>query len=152
MIKGKAERNFLRRFLPWIYDQRDFVAYGEVARFVVVKGNCIFIYGQETDPNPLYAIQLESVMAIQEDPNRPEKNSFTISPRVNTNEARSNLVTVLLKDRLTKEQKYQITLDTTSDKDLAKRFMNVLRVNAKHYGGGKVIVASVVNEKTKQMK
>lgn len=146
MIKGKVERNFLRRWLPFIYDERDFVSFGEVSRFVVVKGNCIFVYGGQTDPNPLYAIQLESVMAVQEDRKKPDKDSFTISPCMNTNEARQNLVTVLLKDITTREQKYQITFDTLNDKSVAKRLMEVLAANAKHYGG-KVVTASVVPSK-----
>lgn len=147
MIKGRVERNFLRRWFPCVYDERDFVAFGEVARFLFVKGNCIFVYGQETDPNPLYAIQLESVVAMQEDPKNPDADSFTISPRINTNEARENLVTVLLKDRTTRKQSYQITFDTSKDNGVAKRFIDVLAVNAKHYGG-EVITASVVQSKT----
>jgi hypothetical protein len=136
----------LRRWLPFIYDERDFVAFGEVSRFVFVKGNCIFVYGEETDPSPLYAIQLESVVAMQEDARKPEEDSFTVSPRVDTNEARKNLVTVLLKDRTTRKQKYQITFDTSHDKSVAKRFVDVLSVNGKHYGA-EVVIASVVQPK-----
>ena len=78
MIKGAVERNFLRRALPLFFDERDFVSFGEVARFVFVKGNCIFVYGQETDPNPLYAIPLETVKIVLEDPKKPDKHSFTV--------------------------------------------------------------------------
>jgi hypothetical protein len=138
----------LRRWLPSALDERDFVAFGEVSRYVFVKGNCIFVYCEETDPSPLYAIQLESVVAMLEDPMKPDEHSFTISPRVNTNEARQNLVTVLLKDRTTMEQKYQITLDTSLDKAVAKRFTDVLTVNGKHYGN-KIITASIVQPKSK---
>ena len=129
--------------MPWIFEERDFVAFGEVARYVFVKGNCIFVYCQDTDLSPLYAIQLETILAMQENPQKLDKDSFTISPRLNTNDAWQNLVTVLLKDRTTREQKYQITFDATNDKSLAKRFMDVLSMNAKHYGG-EVIAASVV--------
>lgn len=146
------ERSFLRRALPWIYDQGDFISFGEVARFVFVKGNCIFIYGQASDPSPLYAIQLESVIVVQENPKFPEKTSFTISPQINSNDARKNLVTVLLKDRLTKEQVYQITFDTSKDKSLAKRFLDVLQVNAANFGVAQDTEAKVVRSKDKVSK
>jgi hypothetical protein len=129
-----------------LYEERDFIAMGEVSRFVFVKGNCIFVYGQQTDPSPLYAIQLETVIAMKEDPNKPDKHSYTISPRVNTNEARENLVTILLKDRKTGKQAYQVTFDTTDDKSVAKRFLDVLSQNTKHYGG-EVVTASVIRAK-----
>merc|ERR1711971_1404431 len=112
VIKGGIQRNFLRRALPVFFDERDFVSFGEVMRFILVKGNCIFIYGQDTDPSPLYAIQLETVQILQEDPRKPDKESFTISPRIDSNEAREHLVTILLKDKETGKQRYQITLDT----------------------------------------
>ena len=140
----------LRRLASIVYDERDFVSYGEVARFVFVKGNCIFIYGQDTDPKPLYAILLGSVVAIKEDPNKPDKDSYTVSPRVDTNEARKDLVTILLKDRKTMEQLYQITFDTSKDKDVAKRFMHVLKVNGKFYGDEVVLATVVVPSKRDQ--
>ena len=136
VIKGRVHWNFFRSLLSLIYEQRDFVSFGEVARFVLVKGNCIFVYGQETDPSPLYAIPLDSIMAVPEDPRRPDKHAFTISPTINSNEARANLITVLLKDRGTTEQSYQITFDTSNDKALAKRFLDVLRVNATKFSCG----------------
>ena len=111
-----------------------------------VKANCIFVYGDETDQQPLYLIQLDTVKAIQENSKKPDKYSFTISPRINTNEAKENLVTILLKDVKTGKQVYQVAFDTTDDKSLAKRFLDVMRTNAKHYGG-EVISASVVKKK-----
>jgi hypothetical protein len=146
LIKGPVMRNFLRRWLPLFFDERDFVSFGEVTRYIFVKGNCIFVYGQDTDVSPLYAIQLETVRAIQEDPKNPDKDSFTISPRVNTNEARENLVTIILLNAETGKHAYQITFDTVNDKSVAKRFLVVLSRNAKHYGS-EVVTASVVKAK-----
>ena len=144
MIKGKVQRNWLRRLVSFIYDERDFIAYGEVARFVFVKGNCIFIYGQETDPIPLYTILLGTFHAVKENPQKPSKDSFTISPRVDSQEARLHLVTVLLQDRKTKEQLYQITFDTSKDMHLAKKFLHVLKVNEEFYGD-EIALATVVD-------
>jgi hypothetical protein len=102
---------------------------GEVARYVFVKGDCILVYGQETDPSPLYAIALENFRAIQENPKKPDRYSFTVSPRANTNEARVNLVTILLKYKDSGKQAYQLTFDTTADRSIAKRFMDVMVSN-----------------------
>lgn len=146
VIQGRAEKNIMKRLLPIIYDEGDFVSYGEVLRYIFVKANCIFVYGDETDQQPLYLIQLDTVKAIQENSKKPDKYSFTISPRINTNEAKENLVTILLKDVKTGKQVYQVAFDTTDDKSLAKRFLDVMRTNAKHYGG-EVISASVVKKK-----
>lgn len=152
VIKGCVEKIALRRWLPMIYDERDFVSYGEVRRYVFVKGNCIFVYGQKYDPKPLFVIQLESIRAEIEDPNKPHKNSYSISPQAGTkNLPSSNMVTVLLMDKnsIDKNSKgygkqlYQITFDNRNDKSVVKRFMDILRTNAKHYGG-EVVSASVV--------
>jgi hypothetical protein len=153
IIKGPVQRNFLRRYFPLIFDERDFVSFGEVTRYLFVKGNCIFVYGQDTDASPLYAIQLETVRAVQEDPKNPHKDSYTISPRAHTNrvglgvgEARENLVTILLLNAETGKHAYQITFDTVDDKSVAKRFLDVLSRNVKYYGL-EVVTASVVKAK-----
>ena len=143
VIKGGVQKMLLRRFLPLFFDYRDYISYGEVRRFIFIKGNCIFVYGQESDPRPLYAIQIETVIAMVEDPAKPDKYSYTVCPQVDTNKTGSHLVTVLLRDKKTRKVAYQITFDTEKDKSVVKRFMGVLAVNAKHYGG-EVITASVV--------
>jgi hypothetical protein len=144
VLRGAPTKNILQILLPCIYDERDFVAMGEVTRYVFIKGNCIFVYGQDTDPSPLYAIPLETVRAIQEDPKKPDKHSVTISPRVNTNEARQNLVTILLKYRNSGKQAYQFTFDTMSDKSVAKRFLDHVNFVAKTSATGEVVSASVL--------
>mmetsp|Transcript_127774 Transcript_127774/g.190414 ORF Transcript_127774/g.190414 Transcript_127774/m.190414 type:complete len:235 (+) Transcript_127774:113-817(+) len=146
VIKGPVQKNFFKRALPFLFDERDFVSYGEVARFVFVKGNCIFVYGQETDTSPLYLIEMQEVTVVQEDPRKPDKNSYTVSPRVNTNEGRESLVTLLLKDRVKGKLAYQISFDTSKDKGMAKRFLDVVSVNSKRYGS-EVVTASVVTKK-----
>jgi hypothetical protein len=154
VVRGGVSKNMLQICLPCIFDERQFVAMGEVTRFVFVKGNCIFVYGQETDPSPLYAIPLETVQAVMEDLKRPDKHSITISPRTNTNYARENLVTILLRDRTTCKHAYQFTFDVSHDKSVAKRFLDLINFVGKT-AGAQVVTASVmehqhVGEKTEK--
>ena len=144
VLRGAPSKNALQKWLPFCFDERDFVAMGEVTRYVFVKGNCIFVYGQETDPSPLYAIPLETVQAVKEDPKKLDKHSVTISPRVNTNDARENLVTILLHDRATQKHAYQFTFDVSPDKGVAKRFLDLINFVGKTAGGTQVVTASVM--------
>jgi len=116
-----------------------------------VKNNYILVYTEEFAPFPLYAIQISDLTAEQEDPKKPDKSSFTVSPQANTNEAAANLVTFLLRDKLTKKIAYQVTFDTTNDKSLGKVFIDVFRRNAKQYGD-EVITASVLGSTSKNAK
>jgi len=146
VIKGYVKKDILKRLLPFFYDERDFVSYGEVRRYVFVRGNCMFIYADKSDPRPLYVIELHKFRAEIENPNKPDKFSFTISPQAGTNMPPSYYSTVLLKEKHSTKQSYQLTFDTRNDKSLIKRFMDVMTINSKHYGG-QVISASVVDEK-----
>jgi len=143
VIKGSVKKDWLKRCLPLIYDERDFVSYGEVLRYLFIKGNCIFVYGQKSDPKPLFVIQLETIRAEIEDSKQPHKNSYTISPQSGNNMTSSSLVTVLLMDGFSKsgKQLYQITFDISTDKSVVKRFMDILRTNTKYYGGEVVVEA-----------
>jgi hypothetical protein len=150
VLRGAPSKNALQIWLPCFFDERDFVALGEVTRYVFVKGNCIFVYGQETDPSPLYAIPLETVQAVKEDPKKLDKHSVTISPRVNTNEARENLLTILLSNpnpnpnKTTRKHAYQFTFDVSHDKSVAKRFLELVNFVGKTAGGQQVVTASVM--------
>lgn len=148
VIKGRVTKNALRRWLPMIYDERDFISFGESKRYVFIKSDCIFVYGQKIDPKPLYVIQLETIRGEVEDPNNPHKNSYTVSPQAGNNRTGSNLVTVLLMDRVSGKQSYQITFDSRTDKSLVKKFMDTLQSNSKHYGV-EVVSASVVEGRLK---
>ena len=143
VIKGRVEKNFLQRFFPRLFDFRDYISYGEVRRFIFIKANCIFVYGQDIDPSPLYAIQIETISAEIENPNNPDPNSYTISPQVQTNKTASSLVTILLRDITSKKQVYQISFDISHDPSIVKRFLDVLQTNTKHYGG-MVVTASII--------
>jgi hypothetical protein len=72
----------------------------------LIKGDSCFVYGEESDPSPIYAIPLDDLYAIHEDPDNPDKGSITINP-MPTNKPPKNLVTVLLKYKENRKQAYQ---------------------------------------------
>ncbi len=142
IVKGVVDKMFLRKIFPQVFDYRDCLTFGELRRFIFVKGNCIFVYGHMTDPYPLYAIQMETVIAMVEDPENPDPHSYTICPQTDTNKTSPQFATILLKEKKTQKQAYQITFDTSKDPSVVRRFMDVLETNSKLYGG-EVIMASV---------
>lgn len=139
VLRGVAEKNCLQKFLPCIFDERDFVAYGEVLRFVLVKSSNCFVYTEETDLSPLYSIPLADLVPKMEDRNNPEGTSLTISPSFN-NVSKDDLSTVLLKYP-SGGIAYQFTFNTKEDKEVADRFISVV-ARAKT-GGEKNQTASV---------
>jgi hypothetical protein len=146
VLRGAPEKNFLKRCLPCIYDERDFVTYGEVKKYALIKGESCFIYGEETDPSPLYAIPLSDLKAVLEDRDHPDPGSITISPMPDTNKSRPEMVTVLLKSKLDGSQQYQFTFDTSKDRSRPKRFMEAVeRAGGKSRTGP--VTASVVHAK-----
>ena len=94
------------------------MSYGEVLRYVVVKGDNCFIFTEESDPSPLYAIPLHDKMAVLEDPNQPEGTSLTISPTFK-NVSKEDLDTVLLKCRGSGKIAYQFTFNKRDGSNLA---------------------------------
>lgn len=151
VIQGGVNKDIFRKCLPAIFDERDFVSYGEVLRYVFIKNNCILVYTDDAAPFPLYAIQIPDVTAEQEDPKKPDRYSFTVSPHANTHESRANMLTFLLRDKVKRKIAYQVTFDTTHDKSLGKVFMDVFQRNSKQYGD-EVITASVVDSNSKTAK
>ena len=126
VIRGTAQKNFLQVCLPCLYEERDFVSYGEVKYYVLVKDGLCYIYISETDPSPLYAIELDRYTAVQEDPRHPEKGSITISPLPNTNLPRETMKTILLKNITDGKQAFQFTFDTEQNSGLAKLFLDLV--------------------------
>lgn len=117
-------------------------------RYVLIKGDCCFVFTEQDDSAPIYAIPLDEVYPMLEDPKRPDKGSVTISPTVNANMSKDELVTVLFKYRKDGSQAYQFTFNTHSDKSLAKRFLDAVErgSSGKNTKGGPV-TASVMNAK-----
>lgn len=127
ICRGAAEKNFLKKWLPLVFDERDFATYGELKKFCLMKEGCIFVFASESDPNPLWALPLDDIVATIEDRDNPDTSSITISPEPITNKQRKNYVTVLLKFRSSKKEKgYQFTFDTEKDPTRAQRFVDAL--------------------------
>jgi hypothetical protein len=139
ILRGAPEKNFLKVCLPCIYDERDFVTFGEVKKYCLIKGATCFIFLQNTDLAPLYALPLDEVYPVQEDPNHPDPASITVSPVPNTNKPRKTVVTIMLKYRRDDSQAYQFTFDIEQDASLAKRFIDAVEMGnatSKKSGGG----------------
>lgn len=144
VLRGAPEKNCLKRCLPCIFDERDFATYGEVKKYCLVKGDSCFIYGDETDPKPLYAIPLDDLYPILEDPNNPDKESTTLSPMPGTNKPRKEMVTIMLKYKSSNEQAFQFTFDTANNPALATRFFDVVQNCGSEMAKRGPVTASVV--------
>mmetsp|Transcript_8262 Transcript_8262/g.12706 ORF Transcript_8262/g.12706 Transcript_8262/m.12706 type:complete len:238 (+) Transcript_8262:176-889(+) len=122
VLEGAPKKDFLKRFLPLIFDERDYVSYGEVKRYVLIKGDSCFIFMDKDGTEPLYAISLADFMPMMEDPKNLDKYSVNISP-VTASVGKEDLVTVLLKHH-DDSQGFQFTFDTSIDRSVAKRFLD----------------------------
>ena len=116
-------------------------------RFVLIKGDCCFVFAEQDDPAPLYAIPLDEVYPILENPKKPDIASVTISPTVNANMSKDDMVTVLFKYRKDGSQAYQFTFNTHSDKSLGKRFFDTVEQSSSGKGKGGPVSGSVVHAK-----
>jgi hypothetical protein len=130
--RGAPKKDVFKRCLPCIFDERDYASFGEMKKFALVKGGTCFIYGEESDPSPLYAIALFDVFPVLENPDQLDKCSITINPEPNTNKPRAGMVTVLLKYRLNDDLAYQFTFDTIDDPSMVKRFIDTVERCANH--------------------
>lgn len=105
------------------------------------------MFTEQNDPAPIYAIPLDEVYAIMEDPKRPDKGSVTISPTVNKNMSKEDLRTVLFKYKKDSSQAFQFTFNTHSDKSLAKRFLDTVERCSSGKGDCGPVRASVMHAK-----
>ena len=53
ILRGAPDKHCLRLWLPCLFDERDFVSYGEVRKFCLVKNSNCFVYTTHTDQQPL---------------------------------------------------------------------------------------------------
>lgn len=63
VCQGAPKKPFFKILLPFLFDQRDFVTYSEIARFAVIRGGVCFIFLEATDASPLYAFSLANLVA-----------------------------------------------------------------------------------------
>ena len=147
ILPGAPPKNFLKRWLPWFFDERDFVTYREIKKYCVIlslsskeakKDTTIYVYASVSDPSPLYTLSVdENCTAFIEDRTRPDRSSVTVSPLPDTNLAPLHFVTVLLQTanhRSKRRTIHQFTLDTTNDSSLPERLCACLEPNAKGEG------------------
>ena len=128
--QSQSERNIFQKTFSRLFNERSYVSFGEVKRYIViVEGNC-YVFADATDPSPLYTIQLNNnLQPVREDSKSPHFRSTTVSPEANTGIPRANLskgtlVTVLLIDAKDKIA-FQLTFDTlVSGEDVDDRFVS----------------------------
>lgn len=129
VISGQAEKNVFQKIFPRLLDERSYVSFGEVKRYIVVVDEEIFIFADATDPSPLYTIPLMNLYPMREDSLRPHFRSHTVSPEANTglpraNQSRETLDTVLLTNTKGKNIAFQITFDSLiSGEDVVEKFI-----------------------------
>mmetsp|Transcript_695 Transcript_695/g.957 ORF Transcript_695/g.957 Transcript_695/m.957 type:complete len:242 (-) Transcript_695:136-861(-) len=125
ITKG-LQMTWIRLCCPCLFDERDFVSYGEILRYVAIQDHTCFVYTEASDSNPLYTIPLETLKPVKENPRKPHKRSITVSPMANTNLQGEALQTVLLLDDLG-HLAFQFTFDSGSNGDLADQFLQVVQ-------------------------
>ncbi len=125
VIIGPVQKNLCERALKCIYDERSFLSYGEVKRYIVIiKGsNTIFVYADADMPSPMYTIPLDNLQLEKEDTQHPHFFSHTISPEANAgvlgepfsnNKSKASLDTVLFLDDRGKIA-YQLAFDNSEE-------------------------------------
>lgn len=118
-------RKTLGRILPALYDDRDFISYGEIERYVAIQDHTCFVYPSKAEPALLYTIPISTLKPTREDPKNPHKRSLTVSPNPITNLQGDGLDTILLLDARGKLA-FQFTFDLSKGKRLAEDFMAVV--------------------------
>jgi hypothetical protein len=115
-----------------IRKRREFVAWGEVKRYMIIQWNMCYIFGEKTDASPLFSFPLHELYATQVD-----TKSFTgrlgswsstttiINPN-SSNQQPQHLLTVMLKYTVDNIQAYQVVFDTLKDPSVVKRFLDLV--------------------------
>jgi hypothetical protein len=148
ICRGAPEKNVFKKVLPFLFDERDFASYGEMKKYCLVKGDCCFVYNEDSDPKPLYAIPLDDFEATIEDRDCPDIMSITINPEPVTNKQRKQYVTVMLKYKTNRKQApYQFTFCTENDATLAQRFADAVTKSVSNPARRGRSTASVVEAK-----
>lgn len=133
VIVGPADKNFFQKLVKpvRIFNERAFVSYGEIRRYIAMVNANLLVYAEKSDPTPLYTIPISDLIASKEDPNRPDFYSHTVSPEANvglpfSKKTRGCLDTVLLRDSSMKIV-YQIVFDRLeTEEGIADIFVNAV--------------------------
>lgn len=115
-------RKTLGKILPALYDDRDFISYGEMERYIAIQDHTCFVYPSKSEPSLLYTIPISTLKPTIEDPKNPHPRSLTVSPNPITNLQGDGLETVLLLDARGKLA-FQLTFDLSKGKSLAEDFV-----------------------------
>lgn len=126
VVARPGSRTWYQRWFPMVFEERNFLSFGEAEKFVLVKGGCCFIFPDDLSVSPLYAIPLGKVVPVLENRYKPHPKSITISPEGVKNLSSESLRTVLLMHGSTIE--YQISFRAGSNQsdvdDVARKFMD----------------------------
>ena len=109
VIIGAVHKSLCEKSFQCFYDERCFLSYGEVKRYIVIMkdSHVIFVYGDADMSSPMYTIPITELDCLHEDPNNPSFYSHTISPEANpgllgepfsNNKSKGSLDTILLLD------------------------------------------------------
>jgi hypothetical protein len=110
VIIGAVHKSLCEKSFQCFYDERCFLSYGEVKRYIVIMkdSHVIFVYGDDDmSLLPMYTIPIDELDCLHEDPNNPSFYSHTISPEANpgllgepfsNNKTKGSLDTILLLD------------------------------------------------------
>ena len=139
VVHGQVQKTVLQKIIPRLFDERSCVSFGEVKRYVVVVEDNCYVFSEATDPTVLYAIPLNDLQMIREDPSRPHFRSHTVSPEANTGLPRRNLSRETLSTVLMINIKGEIVLQLTFDcdvsgEDVVDRFLSSVAMLSKSKG------------------
>lgn len=134
-------RTWYQKWFPVVFEERNFLSFGEARKLVLVKEGRCFVFHDEHSVAPLYAIPLRGgnddddgscPRPVLEDRKRPHPMSITISPEGVRNLASESMSTVLLMSSDDKKRDkilYQFTFKSSSEQDasvVAERFANLV--------------------------
>ena len=120
-----TQRTLLQTLLPLIFDERDFVSYGEVLRFIQIQNQTCFVYPEKSNPKPLFTIPLQGrrLFIQKENPKEPHPRSMTISPT--SRKGHLNFISVLLTDHRN-NLLFQFVFDISGHASIADEFIQVV--------------------------
>lgn len=113
--KKKKYPWILRQALLLVNDDRIFLSYGEVKRFLIVHGNTCYVYLEETSQKPLYIINLRNYKSMLEnDNNHLNPNCAIVSPDHHNTVTLNNVVLINVNGE---DNDFQLVFENDNDVD-----------------------------------